>query len=102
MSRIIIPDQFRPSRSNPLREFLESRDGNRFRTQVALTHAMTQAVAQVSRQRKMQAHEVLDALLTQLVSAVQAAAPPSEWAEAGAVLADVLQSRLTIKSENDR
>ena len=87
--------------SNPLREFLASRDGRRFKLQVAMSDAMSRTVQRVAREHKMQTKDVLDALLTALVSAVQAVAPPSEWGDVAEILADVMRDRLTVTGEND-
>lgn len=88
-------------KSHPLREFLDARSVRNFENGVALVDAMSKATQQTARGRKMRFPEVLEALLTSLVSAVQAGVPPGEWAEVGVVLADAMQRRLTITGEND-
>lgn len=100
MTSLIIPG-FSPSRGNPLREFLESRDGRKFKLQVAMSEAMSRTVQRVARAHRMQTKDVLDALLTSLVSAVQASAPETEWSDVAAILADVMRDRLTVTGVND-
>lgn len=82
--------------TNPLREFLDSRDGKRFETQVALSSALVHTTKRVAMARRLRAVEVLDGLLAALVSAVQAAVPENEWNDVGTILADVLRTRLTV------
>ena len=88
------------SRSHPLRQFLDSRDARRFETQVALTDSLSLAAQRTARKYRMRQPEVLDGLVTALVSCVQAMAPETEWGEVGAVLADVIQRRLTVTGVN--
>ena len=96
MTGLVLPFK----QDNPLREFLESRDGRKFKLQVTMSDALSRTVQRVARDQRMQIKDVLDALLTALVSAVQASAPPSEWADVSEILADVLRDRLTITGEN--
>jgi hypothetical protein len=97
---MILPPDFGPGRSNPLREFLRSRDAKRFSTQVALSDALSRATAQTARKHRMRNTEVLDGLITALVSCVQAMAPENEWADVGHILADEVQRRLTVTGVN--
>lgn len=94
---ILISDTLRVRHSNPLREFLESRDGRKFATQVALSDALSRATQQTAKRHKMRNPEVLDGLITAIVSCVQAMAPEEEWGDVGAVLADVMRGRLTVR-----
>jgi hypothetical protein len=63
-----------------------------------LSNALSRATVQTARQHRMRNTEVLDGLATALVSAVQAMAPETEWADVGVILADVIQRRLTVKA----
>ena len=95
MGEIILPD-FGPSRSNPFREYLRSRDGKKFRTQVLLSDAMSKAVSRVAKSNPMRTPEVLDGLVTALVSAVQATVPEDQWAVVSHILSDEVRDRLTV------
>lgn len=97
MTEIIIPGRY--ARSNRMRDALVRRDEGTFRNEVALTAAFTAATRRVMENRKLTNGELLNALLTTLVSAVQAKAPPEEWGDAGAILADELRSRLTVTGD---
>lgn len=96
MSELLIPRSARMSRSNPLREFLDSRDGRKFETQVALSDALSRAAVQTAKRYKMRNPELIDGLITALVSCVQAIAPHDEWGDVSNILTDVIQRRLTI------
>jgi hypothetical protein len=100
MTNIIIPSSMRTRRSNPLREFLETRDGKKFRLQVTMSDALSSTVARVAKEHRMQTKDVLDAMVTALVSCAQAAAPHEEWNDVGAILADVVRDRMTVTGVN--
>jgi hypothetical protein len=85
---------------NPLREALRERSEAQFRRGVELSDVMSVAVQQVARKRKLRNTEVLDAQLTALSSCVQAMAPEAEWDDIGAILAEELRARLTVKQVN--
>ena len=96
MTQIIIPEEFRPGRSNPLREFLQSRNGLKFKQEVALADALSLAVTRTAQKHRMRNPDVLNGLLASIVSCVQAMAPENEWASVGEILADELRQRLTV------
>lgn len=89
-----------PSRAHPLREFLRSRDGQQFREAVVMTDAVSKAVQRVLAGQKLKNANVMQALLTTLVSAVQAIAPEEEWNDVAIILAEELRARLTIDQVN--
>lgn len=99
MTDILLPASFGMGRANVLREFLDSRDGRRFQTQVVLSDALSRATQQTARRHRMRNPEVLDGLATALVSCVQAMAPHEEWADVGKILAETIQRRLTVMGD---
>jgi hypothetical protein len=101
MPDIIIPSHFRTRGDHPFREFLESRDGRKFAIQVEMAAAMIGAVNTVSKRRRLKVPDVLDSVLAALVSIVQGAVPPEEWAEVSGILADTLRGRLMITGVNE-
>ena len=99
MSGLILPYGNR-RRSHPLRDKLRERDEKTFRNQVAMTDAVAQAVQRTCGPRGLSVPQVLDSLLTVLVSFVQSQAPTSEWASVGEVLADEMRSRLLVTGDS--
>jgi hypothetical protein len=94
MNHIILPSSRR--NSNALRDVLATRTARQFETQVALSDALSAATQRVARGRKMRFPEVLDGLVTALVSATQAGVPETEWSDVAQVLAETIQLRLTV------
>lgn len=82
-----------------LRHALRERSGHSFMNQVAMTDAMSHAVLRVTRDRRMRVPEVMDALLTTLVSFVQSQAPHEEWDDVGAILAEEMRRRMTVTGD---
>jgi hypothetical protein len=99
MSGIIIPRSLGPPRHHPLRELLRERDAKDFRDGVLMTDAVSRAVERVLTQQRLRNTHVLRALVTCLVSAVQAMAPTEEWADVGVILADEIRARLTVEQD---
>lgn len=71
------------------------------RTQRSFENQMAVAdrLSQLALRRQMSIGETLDALITSLVSIVQARAQATEWAEVGETLADEIQRRLTVTGD---
>lgn len=95
MSGLILPSSYR---SNPLAEYLRGRDAGDFADGVALTREMVKAVSRVAGKRHLSNKAILRAMVTTLASAVQAAAPESEWQEVGDILATEIKARLTVEA----
>lgn len=96
MTSIIIPGR---TRHNRLHDALTRTDEATFRNGVALTAAFTSAMRRVMDGRKMEKGDAMNALLTTLVSFVQAQAPVDEWDDVGAILAGELRARLTVTGD---
>ena len=79
-----------------LRELLRTRAGRQFETQVALADALSHAVSQTARGRRMRMHEVVDGLICSLCSVVQSQAPEAEWGDVGKVMAEEIERRMTV------
>lgn len=82
-----------------LRQVLRERSGQSFVNQIAMTDAMSNTVLRVTKNRRMRIPEVMDALLTTLVSFVQSQAPHEEWDDVGAILAEELRRRMTVTGD---
>ena len=85
--------------THPLREALREKSGRYFLNHQILTAAFVEVTSAVARRQRMRNPELLEALLTTLVSAAQAMAPASEWDDVGAILADELRARLTVAGD---
>lgn len=93
---LILPGSYRASRSNRLRDAMGERNEKAFRNQVAMTNAVAAAVQRVAQERGLSMPQVLDSLVTALVSFVQSQAPVEEWRAASEIVADEVRSRLTV------
>lgn len=85
--------------STYLRQVLRERSGQSFVNQIAMSDAMSNTVLRVTKNRRMRIPEVMDALLTTLVSFVQSQAPHEEWDDVGAILAEELRRRMTVTGD---
>lgn len=85
--------------SHPLREALREKSGRHWLNHQILTSGFVSVVDAVSKRRAMRNPELLEALLTTLVGAVQAMAPPGEWHDVAEILAEELRNRLTITGD---
>lgn len=75
-----------------LRAQFRTRSRRQFSCQAALADVMS-----ITAQRMQMKHgEVLEAMICNLVSIVQARAVPEEWADVGATVAEEIQRRLTV------
>lgn len=88
-----------PRRSHPLRDKLRERDEKTFRNQVAMTDAVAAAVQQTCGPRGLSVPQVLDCLITVLVSFVQSQAPVGEWRDVAVVLSDEMRARLEVTGD---
>jgi hypothetical protein len=75
-----------------LRGQFRTRSRRQFSCQAAIADVMS-----ITAQRmQMQTGEVLEALICNLVSVVQARAMPEEWADVGATVTEEIRRRLTV------
>lgn len=89
-----------PRGSHPLRDALRRHDERQFRLDVGLSDILSTAVEQWARKNRTRNPELLGAMLTAVVSAVQAMAPEDEWETVGAILAEELRARLSVRQVN--
>lgn len=61
--------------------------------------AVADRLSQLSVRREMSVGEILDALLTTMVSIVQARASVEEWGDVGETLADEIRKRLLVTGD---
>lgn len=94
MTSIIIPNR---TSTNRFADYIQKVGGERrFRTHARLAQCMAIAVEHAAKAERMNPAEIIEGVLTSLVSAVQASAPESEWSEVGARLSDEMKRRLTV------
>ena len=91
-----LPDLLRASGDPRLREYLRGRTPRQFAIGVAMTDAVSRAVQKAAHQHGMDNQEVLEALVTALVSAVQRMAPVEQWKAVGVTLAEQVLRRLMV------
>jgi hypothetical protein len=82
--------------SNRFREGLREINHAKFLVQADLAKEMSAAVSRVGRRRKLRSPDVIEGVMIQLVSAVQAAVPETEWDDVGRILATEIRDRLTV------
>lgn len=97
MSDIIIPSM--PSRDGRLRDFLKGRSPRQFEVGAVMTDEIAKAVQRVASTYGLRNPEVLDGVLTALVSAVQYMAPHTEWAGIGMILSEQITRRLQVEQD---
>lgn len=88
-----------PPGYHPFREFLRTRDGQDFREGAVLTAGVAEVTQRLCRRHGFRELNIVRALVTALVSFVQAAVPADAWAETGAILADEIRARLTVEQD---
>lgn len=78
-----------------LNALFNARTRRAFENQMAVADRLSALVVR----REMSVGETLDALLTSLVSIVQARASASEWSDVGDTLAEEIRARLTVTGD---
>lgn len=89
----------RHSQDNRLREFIKGTSKRRFVAGAELSKYMSAAVQVVSETHDLRVPEVLEAITTTLVAAVQCSLPATEWADTAKVLAEQVQRRLMVRQD---
>jgi hypothetical protein len=97
--QITVPDLLRAEGDGRLREYLKGRTPRQFAIGVAMTDAIARAVQRVSVEKGMDNQEVIEAIITSLVSFVQMAAPPDAWSPVGTTIAEQILRRLMIAQD---
>jgi hypothetical protein len=75
-----------------LRDALQHKSRRQFATDAALSDMFSRYAQHAG----LNGAQAIQALTTQLVSIVQASAPPTEWADAANTIADEIKRRLTV------
>lgn len=82
--------------SSKFRDALNARSERKFTSQAMLADHMSMAVKLTARKYKMTVPDVIEGVLVQLVSIVQASVPETEWSDVSQALCEQVSQRLTV------